>query len=312
MTFLFLLLGLFSLWAGTELLLRGVLKIIDHYGLSHVFAGLFFLSIITDLPETAIALASSVKNLQGIETSGMIVGNAIGSSVAQISVILGISGLYGYFTLTKSQLFQDGAFLLGSVALLFLTALDGRLITEEGIMLLIVYGLYYWTLMRREKLTAKLQEKGIDKPWSVFFYVVSGIVVLFTGSELAVRNGLALAENWGISQSFIGIVIMGISTSLPELAVSISAAFKKTPGLSIGNIVGSNIYDVLVPVGLGATISPLSFESHIIYIDVSFLFLVSFLALFFFNKRKGLQKKEAIALIALFLLFNLYKVINPL
>ncbi len=307
----FLLLGLLALWAGTEILLKGVMKVADHYELSHVFTGIVILSVITDLPETAIAIASSIKQLKGIETSGIIIGNAIGSSIAQITAVLGISGLYGYFTLTKRQMFQDGAFLLGSVALLFLMAFDGKITVQEGISMVVVYLLYYWTMLRNEKFSMKLKKKRMKKFYQVILYVVAGALILITGSELAVRNALIIAENWGISQSFVGIVIIGVSTSLPELAVSIAAAFKKAPGLSVGNIIGSNIYDILVPVGLSATISPLSFERKIVNVDVPFLMLVSAIVLFFFSKKKGLQKKEAAALIVMFVAFNLYKIINP-
>ena len=300
----FLILGLLALWAGTEILLKGVMRVADHYELSHVFIGIVILSVITDLPETAIAISSSLKQLHGIQASGIIIGNSIGSSIAQITAILGISGIYGYFTLTKKQLYQDGAFLLGSVALLFFMGLDGRITKQEGGAMIIVYLVYYWTMLNREKLSIKLKKKRI-------FYLVTGAFILITGSELTVRNALTLAERWEISQSFVGIVIIGVSTSLPELAVSISAALKKAPGLSVGNIIGSNIYDILLPVGLSASISPLSFERKIIHIDVPFLMAVSFLTLFFFSKKKGLQKKEAITLIILFVLFNLYKIIAP-
>ncbi len=307
----FLILGLLALWAGTEILLKGVMRVADHYELSHVFIGIVILSVITDLPETAIAISSSLKQLHGIQASGIIIGNSIGSSIAQITAILGISGIYGYFTLTKKQLYQDGAFLLGSIALLFFMGLDGRITKQEGGAMIIVYLVYYWTMLDREKLSIKLKKKRIEKGYLVLFYLVTGAFILITGSELTVRNALTLAERWEISQSFVGIVIIGISTSLPELAVSISAALKKAPGLSVGNIIGSNIYDILLPVGISASISPLSFERKIIHIDVPFLMAVSFLTLFFFSKKKGLQKKEAITLIILFVLFNLYKIITP-
>lgn len=307
----FLLLGLLALWAGTEILLKGVLRLTDHYGLSHVFTGLVILSIITDLPETAIAIASSIKQLKGVQTSGIIIGNSIGSSIAQITAVLGISGLYGYFTLTKEQMFEDGAFLLGSVALLFFLGLDGNISTAEGASMIIIYMLYYWLMLRREKVAVKLKKKRIKKLYQVIFYLVAGTLVLITGSELAVRNALVLAERWHISQSFVGIVIIGLSTSLPELAVSIASAFKKAPGLSVGNIIGSNIYDILMPVGVSAVISPLTFEKKIIHVDVPFLLVATTLVLVFFRNKKGLQKKEAIGLIVLFVLFNLYKIINP-
>lgn len=310
MAFPFLILGLLALWAGTELLLKGVMRVVDHYGLSHVFTGLVLLAIITDLPETAIAVASSIKQLQGIEASGIIIGNAVGSSIAQISIILGISALYGYFTLTKRQLFEDGAFLLGSVIILFMVTFDGYIGFQDGVSLLIIYMLYYWMMLRREKAGTKLRKRKMPGVYMVILFILAGAFIIAFGSELAVRNAILLSERWNISQTFVGVIIVGISTSLPELAISISAALKKAPGLSVGNILGSNIYDQLVPVGLGAIIAPLRFEAEIMYIDFSFLFLISLLALMFFWKRKGLQRKEGMALIILFLAFSAFKIIS--
>ena len=131
--------------------------------------------------------------------------------------------------------------------------------------------------------------------------------MIFT-SELVVHNGIKLAERLGVSQSFIGIVLIGLGTSLPELAVSLNAAIKGASGLSVGNIIGSNIFDMLMPIGIGAIISPIAVDLNLIKFDLPFLFVLSALVLFFFRKKKGLQKKEAISLVIIYLLYVAFKI----
>jgi cation:H+ antiporter len=108
----------------------------------------------------------------------------------------------------------------------------------------------------------------------------------------------------------VGIIIIGLGTSLPELALSLNAVKKKAIGLSVGNLIGSNIFDLLIPVGMGATISELKFERSLIWFDFPFLFLLSFIVLFFFKKKKGLQKIEAVILIGIFALYAALKIVG--
>ena len=133
--------------------------------------------------------------------------------------------------------------------------------------------------------------------------------MIFT-SELVVDNSISFAENFGVKQSFVGIIIIGLGTSLPELALAINAVRKKANGLSVGNLIGSNIFDMLIPVGMGAAISELKIEKSLILFDLPFLLLLSFIVLFFFYKKKGLQKIEAVILIGLFVLYAALKIVG--
>ena len=306
-----ILFGLTGLWLGTELVIKGAVNIAEYYKLSQVFVGLAILSIGTDLPEIVIAINASIHNVIGnTDTSGIIIGNAIGSSFSQISLVLGSVGLLGYLTLKKRHLFEDGIMLLGSVLLVILLAFDGKITRVDGIVLIVVYLIYYFRLFHQERIGKKIKKefsKHIRK--DILFLIIGIIIVIFT-SELVVDNSISFAENFGIKQSFVGIIIIGLGTSLPELALALNAIRKKASGLSVGNLIGSNIFDMLIPVGMGASISELKIEKSLIIFDLPFLFLLSFIVLFFFYKKKGLQKIEAVILIGLFVLYAALKIVG--
>ncbi len=308
---LLILFGLTGLWLGTELVIKGAVNIAEYYKLSQVFVGLAILSIGTDLPEIIIAINASLHNAIGnTDTSGIIIGNAIGSSFSQISIVLGTTGLVGYLTLKKHHLFEDGVMLLGSVLLVILLGFDGNITRIDGIVLIVVYLIYYFRLFHQERIGKKIKKEFSKHIRKDIIYLIIGIIIIIFTSELVVDNSISFAENFGIKQSFVGIIILGLGTSLPELALALNGVRKKASGLSVGNLIGSNIFDMLIPVGMGATISELEIEKNLILFDLPFLFILSFIVLFFFYKKKGLQKIEAAVLVGIFVLYTTLKVLG--
>ncbi len=308
---LLILFGLTGLWLGTELVIKGAVNIAEYYKLSQVFVGLAILSIGTDLPEIIIAINASLHNAIGnTDTSGIIIGNAIGSSFSQISIVLGTTGLVGYLTLKKRHLFEDGVMLLGSVLLVILLGYDGNITRIDGIVLIVVYLIYYFRLFHQERIGKKIKKEFSKHIRKDIIYLIIGIIIIIFTSELVVDNSISFAEDFGIKQSFVGIIILGLGTSLPELALALNGVRKKASGLSVGNLIGSNIFDMLIPVGMGATISELEIEKNLILFDLPFLFILSFIVLFFFYKKKGLQKIEAAVLVGIFVLYTTLKVLG--
>ncbi len=306
-----ILFGLIGLWLGTELIIKGAVNIAKYYELSQVFVGLAILSIGTDLPEIIIAINASLHSaIEDTDTSGIIIGNAIGSSFIQISMVLGLVGLLGYLTLKKRRLYEVGIMLLGSVLLVTLLAIDGKITRVDGIVLIVVYLIYYFRLFHQEEINKKIKKKFTKNIRKDIIYLFVGIIIVIFTSELVVDNSISFAENFGIRQSFVGIIIIGLGTSLPELALALNAIRKKASGLSVGNLIGSNIFDMLIPVGMGASISELKIEKSLILFDLPFLLLLSFIVLFFFYKKKGLQKIEAIILICLFVIYAALKIVG--
>lgn len=301
--------GLVGLWIGTKMLINGALGIAKRFNLSHSFVGVAILAVGTDLPEVFITVKASILQLSGIESSGIITGNAIGSSVSQITFILGTAGLLLNFTMARNDLRRDGIALLSSIILLIIFGLDGTINRIEGIVLLLTYVIYYVFLLRNR--TVNGDDTYDDKNYSgitLALFLLVGFSVLIFSSHLVVENAMALAEKWGVAQSFIGIVIIGLGTSLPELAVSIGAALRKSPGMSVGNIIGSNIFDGFIPIGLGATISTTTLEGNLLKFDLPVLFGVTFLVLIFLTTKRGISKREGIVLLIMYVLYIAAKI----
>jgi cation:H+ antiporter len=306
-----ILFGLTGLWLGTELIIKGAVNIAKYYELSQVFIGLAILSISTDLPEITIAINASLHSaIENTDTSGIIIGNAIGSSFIQISMVLGLVGLLGCLTFKKRHLYEVGIMLLGSVLLVTLLGIDGKITRVDGIVLIVVYLIYYFRLVQKERVAKKIKKKFSKQIKKDILFLIIGISIVIITSEIVVDNSISFAENFGIRQSFVGIIIIGLGTSLPELALALNAIRKKASGLSVGDLIGSNIFDMLIPIGVGASISELKIEKSLILFDLPFLLLLSFIVLFFFYKKKGLQKIEAFVLIGLFVLYAALKVVG--
>lgn len=302
--FIFILLGLIGLWLGTKWIINGALGIAKKFNLSHSFVGVAILAVGTDLPEVFVSLKASYNNLQGIESSGIITGNAIGSSISQITFILGAAGLFLKFNISNRDLIRDGLGLLGSIGLLFIFGLDGIISRWEGIILILMYMFYYVLLMKGQQEHNDDNSNYSDYSFNkIVAYLFFGLILLIYSSHIVVDNAMSLASNWGVAQSFVGIVIVGLGTSLPELAVSIGAAFRKSAGMSVGNIIGSNIFDGLIPIGVGGAVSKVYMDKNLLQIDLPFLFLVTILVLFFLRSKRGISTLEGTILICIFFIY---------
>ncbi len=303
-------LGLIGLWLGTNWVVKSAIGIAERFNLSHAFVGLAILSVGTDLPEVFVSINASVLQLKGVESSGIITGNAIGSSISQISIILGIAALFLNFTLSKKELIRDGIALLSSIILLLAVGFDGIVTRLEGAILLCAYIVYYIILLKSNSNVIS-EKNNSSKQLSILkltSYLIIGFAVLIFSSHLVVGKAMYFAKQWGVAQSFVGIVLIGLGSSLPELAVSITAAIKKSGGMSVGNIIGSNIFDILIPIGIGGTISKTSMEGGLLKFDLPVLFAATLLVVIFLGTKKGVSRREAIALIIIYLLYILAKI----
>ncbi|MGB5293261.1 MAG: sodium:calcium antiporter [Lysobacterales bacterium] len=310
MEFLLLITGLLGLWIGTELTISGALSIAKRLSLSEFLVGAVILSIGSDLPELAIAVDAGIKNNLGGNASGVVVGTTIGSIIGQIGFVLGVTGLLGYLVLPRRYIFRHGAVLLGANICLFLTALDGTISRTEGLMLITMYVVYMFALLRGERAHTDQRKVIAENRISPWVLLVVGLIVVMGSSELTVESVLTLANRLHINEAFISIVIIGLGSSLPELSISVSAIMKGKAKLSVGNIIGSNILDTLLPIGVTAVISPLLFDRAFLLFDLPFIFLLTVVTLALFVRVRGLQKKEAGIVLALYLLYLLIKFIQ--
>ena len=301
MDYLSLLFGLAGLWFGTELTIRGAVTVASRLGVSEFIVGVAILSIGSDLPELAIAIDGGIINLHEGDASDVVVGTAIGSSLGQIGFVLGTAALFSYLTLPRSMVFRHGSVLLGSAVLLGVFGFDGTVSRAEGLALLVVYLIYFAALFgERHESSDPAGESGGAGTGKAWLYLLTGLAIVGISAELTVHGAISVAAALDISEAFVAVVIIGLGTSLPELSISVGAAVKQKARMSVGNLVGSNIFDTLVPVGAAAAIATLRFDANLLHFELPFLFFLTLTVLVFFLRKRGIQKSEAVIVLALY------------
>jgi cation:H+ antiporter len=297
--------GIVVLWASAEVIIRAAQVIAAKLRISETFIGLTILSIGTTLPELGTHIASSIAILNGTDLSGIALGTNIGSNIFQITVILGIVALFMTVHAHKKFLDRDYLVMLLAIALLFVFShTNGGIGRYEGAFLVICYIVYLWRLGKLEHFVEKI-EHNHDKKWLILhsLAIPIGIVFLWFSSNLVVNNAHALAGMWNVSDSLIGVLIIGFGTALPELAAALIAIRRKSEGMSIGVLVGSNITNPLFGVGLGALISTYTVSDKIRTFDLPIWFFVSIVALLFFWRKLKIEKREAVILILMYIFY---------
>lgn len=313
MLFLNVIIALVLLWFGSNILVKGAVSFSKKNGWSSSFVGLTILSLCSNLPEVAISITGAINQLSGIESSDLVVGNILGSNISQITLILGIAGFIKDLKINKQDLVRSGLVLIISSALLMLFSFDGFISSTEGFALLMMY-LVYFVLIRPRKNTQKISKK-ISKifhrknvvDWA---QMLSGLIIVFLASDWAVKSSISLAEIFGISQSLVGIFLLGLGTSLPELFIVIQALQMRSSSLSVSTIIGSNIVGSLLAIGLSALMSGWSVTRSVATFDMPFLVLASVVVILFLLTKKKLDRKESFLLLCFYFIYSALKVMG--
>ncbi len=307
MDIVLLIVGLAGLWLGTEVTIHGAVSIAKRYGVSEFIIGLVILSIGSDLPELSIAVDAGLKNLGGGNYSDVVVGSALGSSLGQIGFVLGFVGLLSYLTLPRQIVYRHGAMLLGSLALVALFGWDGAVTFTEGLALLLFYAIYLVALLNEVSAVTAVEHDGELPLLRSLLYLAVGLAVVIGSAEITVSSAVGVARTLGLSESVVAVILIGLGSSLPELTISVAAVLKGHHRLSVGNLIGSNVFDTLVPIGAAAVIAPLSFDEGLLRFELPYLFVVTALVMFFFLHKRGIQRWEAAVVLALYCAYVLIK-----
>lgn len=263
---LLLAVGFVCLVKGADWFVDGAAKLASRFGIPQIVIGLTIVAMGTSLPETSVSLTSAIKSAEGIT-----VGNVLGSNIANILLILGVSPLFRHLPVDQRTMRYEIPFLL-SITLLMpaLGYFDGVIDLADGMILLALMALYLFYLARRARqqeaekpeLDGSMSESESKETavWKMLLLIVIGVALIIAGSEFAVDAATALARMAGVSERIIGLTIVAIGTSLPELVTSVAAAIRGETDIAIGNIVGSNIFNLLFVTGITAVLVPVPFQ----------------------------------------------------
>ncbi|MBD3318476.1 hypothetical protein GF342_01050 [Candidatus Woesearchaeota archaeon] len=304
----FVIVGLVGLWIGSDLLIKGVKTIATGFGLSHLFVGLAFVSIGTSIPEIAVSVSGALDRLAGFETSGVVVGNSVGSALNQVCLFMGILAFLVPLYLTRKETMRHGSFLIASALLVFGLAIDGTLSFIDGWIMIAAYITYYLITLLSEKVMKDGRE-SLDKKLIVknVFYGIFGLVIVLIMSDIVVRNAVHFAESLGVRQSLVGVLIVGFGTGLPEFSVAIASARQHAMAISMGNLIGSNISDLLLALGSGTVISGFVVDKVLVRFDLPVLIFFCFVVVGFLLTRQRISRLEGTIMILLFAIFTYLK-----
>lgn len=303
MTLLFLILGIAGLWIASEIAINGALDIADHYKVSRGFIGLTVIAIGTGVPELFVSVTAAVNRVAGTETSGFVFGQIIGSCFGNVALLLGLAGLFVTLTMTRGKLLRDGLMMVAAAVLLFLLGYDGVISRMDGLLLIIIYVVYFVSLIREEKMREKLRLQPKRNLMKAMLFTVGGFILLGFAADITVRNALILSVQWGIAQSVVGALIVGLGTSLPEFVTSLAALKKGQGELAVGNLIGSTTFDMLLALGSAAAISGLLVSKNILYIDLVMLVVLALLVFAVLWSRLRLSRREAAFLIIAYIIY---------
>lgn len=305
---LLLVAGFVMLVKGADLFVDGASGIATKFGIPQLVIGLTIVAMGTSAPEAAVSITAAFA-----DNADITIGNIVGSNILNILIILGISALVYPLAIQKSTLIVDIPVVLLATAVLYLLGFDGNISRIDAMIMLVIFAAYLSYLFIGAKKEASLQkaentdaEENAAKEISLLkasIFTVIGLALIIGGSNFVVNSATAIATALGLSQRFIGLTIVALGTSLPELFTSVTAALKKNSDIAIGNIVGSNIFNILFIVGLSGLIIPVPFAEEFRFDTMISGVAAAALLLFCLPKKKLPRFAGAIMLVGYALYF---------
>ena len=310
MSFLFILAGLGLLVVGGNLLLKAAVSVSLRLSIPKIVVGMTVVSFATSLPELVVSVNAALAGSPSIA-----LGNVVGSNAANLGLVLGVTLLFGSMQVKRSFYVTDWpVMMVASVLLWFFLVNDGVLQRPEGaILLLLLFGfLWYLLKVQQPAIEDELPEDDeLLSPLKNVVYLGIGVVGLWLGSEWLVNGAIDLAQTFGVSDRVIGITVVSIGTSIPELAASIIAMLRKEKAISLGNLVGSNIFNIMAVLAITGLIQPIKVDDpQFLSSDMLFMlgFAAALLPLVLLSKKRELNYLQGVALLAGYLFF-IYQVI---
>lgn len=300
---LLLALGFVMLVKGADWFVDGAAGIADRFGVPQLVIGLTIVAMGTSAPEAAVSITAALKG-----NADITIGNVVGSNILNILIILGLTSVIIATAVAKSTIkIEIPYMLLVTLVLLGLGYTGNEVRRLEGVILWVFFLIYLaYLFMMAKKNIEEVAEESKEMPlWKLLIAAVAGLVLVVWGSDVTVDAATAIAKYAGLSERFIGLTIVALGTSLPELFTSVSAAMKGKSDIAIGNIVGSNIFNILFVVGTAAIITPVVFMPNFV-IDTTIAIAAGVLLLFCVLKTKKLTRPAGILMLVCYAGYFVY------
>ncbi len=312
---LILILGLVVLIVGGEFLVRGASRVALRLKISPLVVGLTIVAFGTSSPELFISIQSALAG-----SPDMAMGNVIGSNICNLALVLGVTSLFSPIQVNSNSIKIDWPMAMGSSVLLFLLVAEGFLERSEGVLFVVILAGYVFLLINRSRRDNKamkalevdgledLKDENAEGEWvnwaKDFGLVVIGCIGLYFGSDWFVGGAKDIFLGMGVSERIIGIVVLAIGTSLPELVTSIVAAMKKNTDLAIGNLMGSNIFNILSILGITSIIKDIEVSNTIKEYDMLWMLGITLVVLPMMVVNKRLGRVQGGILLAIYFYYN--------
>lgn len=301
MMYLLLLIGFVLLIKGADLFVDGSSSIAGILKVPSVIIGLTIVAMGTSAPEAAVSINAGLAG-----NSDISLGNIVGSNIFNLLVVIGACAVIFPAKSNEDILKRDLWWNIGVSILLLVTILDGTFSRMEGIIFLAVF-IFYLGLMVRSAMKNRIEETPMDVMplWKSLLFVVIGLAAVVFGGDMVVDNASLIAKAWGMSDTLVGLTIVAIGTSLPELVTSITASKKGDSGIALGNAVGSCLFNILFILGMASTITPINAVPELI-IDTAILIAVTVLILIVAKTDKKTSRTEGLICVIAYIIYTAY------
>ena len=318
MEYIILVLALVGIVFSADFLVAGSVSIARRYKVSDFVIGAAIIGVGTSAPELMVSFMGALGG-----NADVAIGNVVGSNIFNVLGILGITAIFFPVSFNRHNLKFEIPFCIGASAMLMLLAFNffngtGQSVGRfDGLILLAIFAVFMWISFARDKKmnpvtqpSEELKQEKIDPMWLAIIKVGGGLTVLVICCDLFVDNAVLIAKSFGVNDAFISLTLIACGTSLPELAASIAAALKKNTSMALGNIVGSNIFNIALILGLCSQVTPLT-STGITFVD--YIVMISAVVLLYaFGKNCKIERWEGVLLLLGYVAYTWYLITNQI
>ena len=305
---LFIISGLFLLYQGSEWIVDSASSLAVSFSIKPIIIGLTIVAFATSAPELLVSLTAAYKGSGGVS-----IGNIIGSNIINIALVIGCTAILKPIEINKESVRFELPFMIFVSALFWIMCIDGKLGRIDGIILLFIlaFFLLYGILNAKANIVCQSDIKTNSKK-SILkdsFFIILGLIGLALGADLTVKGAIGIATEMGLSELFIGMSIVAMGTSLPELTTSLIAIKKGKNEISLGNVVGSNLFNICMVMGIVGVLNPIPIAKKLNYFEFPAMIFISLMLLIFSKIEYKITKKHGYFFISCFVIF-LYVIIK--